>query len=112
MGSSARLAGRRRIGQGLVLEQPKSRGDEAAAAVGALDAERHRLVDPADDQAGKDAGLEVKEVTAGNHVIRQHPVIGWEIVRQVDSLVKDARADAAAPTRLPGLERATKKEDH
>ncbi|HEV2742905.1 MAG TPA: nuclear transport factor 2 family protein [Rubrobacter sp.] len=35
-----------------------------------------------------------------------------KIVRQVDSLVKDARAVAAAPTRLPGLERATNKEDH
>ena len=34
-----------------------------------------------------------------------------KIVRQVDSLVKDARADAAAPTRLPSLERAAKEED-
>ena len=33
------------------------------------------------------------------------------IVRQADFLAKDARADAAAPTRLPGLERAAKKED-
>jgi len=35
-----------------------------------------------------------------------------KIVRQMDSLVKDARAAATAPPRLPGLGRATKKEDH
>ena len=34
-----------------------------------------------------------------------------EIVRQADLLVKDTREDAAAPARLPGLERATKKKD-
>jgi hypothetical protein len=34
-----------------------------------------------------------------------------KIVRQVDSLVKDARTAATAPTRLPGLGRATEKED-
>ena len=38
--------------------------DHAATAVGALDPERHRLVDPADDEAAEDPGLEVEQVAA------------------------------------------------
>jgi hypothetical protein len=45
------------------------------------------------------------------HVETTLEVRDGKIVRQVDSLVIDAWADATAPTRLPGLRRATEKED-
>ena len=53
-----------------VAEQPEGRRHHAAPAVGALDPERHRLVDPADHQAGEDPRLEIEQIAAGDHVSR------------------------------------------
>jgi SnoaL-like protein len=62
---------------------------------------------------GRATFREVCEYPDGSRVLVETTleVRDGKIVRQVDSLVRDARVDAAAPTRLPGPERATKKED-
>ena len=51
----------RRERQRCIAQQAQRRGDKAPASVGALDTQRHGLVDPADHEAGENARLEVEQ---------------------------------------------------
>jgi hypothetical protein len=57
---------------------------------------------------------EVCEYPDGSRVLVETTleVRDGKIVRQVDAVAKVVRADAAAPDRFPGSERAVEKEDH
>ncbi|MGZ8349491.1 MAG: hypothetical protein ACXWU2_05635 [Allosphingosinicella sp.] len=57
-----------------IAQHSARRGDQPALAVIPLDRDGHRLVDPADHQAGMHPGLDVEEIATGDHVARDHAV--------------------------------------
>src|SRR5688500_16366612 len=62
------------IGIRWISEKPEGRYKHPALAIGTLHRDGHRLVNPADHQPGADSALEIHEITAGDHELRDHAV--------------------------------------
>ena len=68
---------RGRVDSRRVAEHPEGRNQHPAFAIAAFDRQRHRLVNPTDDDPSVHPALEIHEIAAGDDELRDHAVEGF-----------------------------------